>query len=76
MKEFRRSLRIDDPERLVLSDLPFSEGQEVEIVVVAKDSGSRVQQLTDLLKATQSLPHLKALTDEDIAREIEVYRNG
>lgn len=77
MKEFRTSLTIKDPKQLVLSDLPFSEGQEVEVVVVAKDGmDARVRQLKDLLKATQALPHAKALTEEDIAREVEAYRNG
>jgi hypothetical protein len=77
MKEFRTSLTIKDPKQLVLSDLPFSEGQEVEVVVVAKDGmDARVRQLKDLLKATQSLPYLQALTEEDIIREVEAYRNG
>ena len=76
MKEFRTSLTIEDPKQLVLSDLPFSEGQEVEVVVVAKGSDTRVQQLKELLKATQSLPHVQALTEADITREVEAYRNG
>lgn len=76
MKEFRTSLTIEDPKHLVLSDLPFSEGQEVEIVVVAKGSDARVQQLKDLFKATQLIPHLQTLTEDDITREVEAYRNG
>ena len=57
MKEFRTSLTIKDPKSVVLSDLPFSEGQEVEVVVVAKDEiDTRARQLRDLLKATQALP--------------------
>jgi predicted DNA-binding antitoxin AbrB/MazE fold protein len=70
MKEFRTSLTIKDPRQVVLSDLPFSEGQEVEVVVIAKDEmDDRVRQLKDLLKATQSLPQVQVLTEEDIARE-------
>jgi hypothetical protein len=77
MKEFRTSLTIKDPKSVVLSDLPFSEGQEVEVVVVAKDEiDTRARQLKDLLKATQTLPNAPTLTDEDIAREIDAYRNG
>ena len=77
MKKFRTSLTIKDPKQLVLSDLPFSEGQEVEVVVVAKggiDPG--VRQLKDLLKTSQSLPQVQVLTEEDITREVEDYRNG
>jgi len=77
MKEFRTSLTIIDPKQVVLFDLPFSEGQEVEVVVVAKDGmDARVRQLKDLLKATQSLPQVQTLSEEDIAREVEAYRNG
>jgi antitoxin ParD1/3/4 len=76
MKEFRTSLTIEDPKQLVLSDLPFSEGQEVEVVVIAKGPNARVQQLKDLLRATQSLTHVQALTEEDIIREVEAYRNA
>ncbi len=77
MKEFRTSLTIKDPKQVILSDLPFSEGQEVEVVVVAKaEMETRVRELKDLLKATQSLPHVQTLTDEDITREVEAYRNG
>lgn len=77
MKEFRTSLTIIDPKQVVLSDLPFSEGQEVEVVVVAKDGmDARVRQLKDLLKVTQSLPQVQTLSEEDITREVEAYRNG
>ena len=77
MKEFRTSLTIKDPKQVVLSDLPFSEGQQVEVVIVAKDRlDAGVRQLKDLLKATQSLPQAQAITEEDIIREVEAYRNG
>jgi predicted DNA-binding antitoxin AbrB/MazE fold protein len=77
MKEFRTSLTIKDPKLVVLSDLPFSEGQEVEVVVVAKDEiDTRAKQLKDLLKFTQTLPQVQTLTDEDITGEVDAYRNG
>lgn len=77
MKEFRTSLTIIDPKQVVLSDLPFSEGEEVDVVVVAKDGmDARVRQLKDLLKVTQSLPQVQTLSEEDITREVEAYRNG
>ena len=72
MKEFRTSLTIKDPKRLVLSDLPFSEGQRVEVVIVAKDGDSdRSQELRGLFKATQTLRQSQAITEEDIIREVE-----
>jgi len=77
MKEFRTSLTIKDPKQVVLSNLPFREGQQVEVVIVAKDGlDARVRHLKDLLKATQSLPQAQSLTEEDIVREVDAYRNG
>ena len=77
MKEFRTSLTIKDPKQLVLSNLPFSEGQEVDVVVIAKDGmDARAQQFKNLLKVTQSLPQAQSLTEEEIIREVEAYRSG
>jgi len=77
MKEFRTSLTIKDPKQVVLSDLPFSEGQEVEVVVVAKEGmDAHVRQLKELFNATQSLPQVQTLSEEDITREVEAYRDG
>lgn len=78
MKSYRTSLTIKDPKQVILSDLPFREGQQVEVVVVAKDGAdsSRIEQLKELFSATQSLPDLKALSEDDIIREVEAYRNG
>jgi antitoxin ParD1/3/4 len=78
LKAFRTYLTIKDPKQVVISDLPFREGQRVEVVVLARDEAdtARIQELKDLLKATQSLPQAQALSEEDIAREIEAYRSG
>ena len=78
MKSYRTSLTIKDPKQVILSDLPFREGQQVEVVVVAKDGAdsSRIEQLRELFAATQSLPQLKALSEDDIISEVEAYRNG
>ena len=78
MKSYRTSLTIKDPKQVILSDLPFREGQQVEVVVVAKDGAdsSRIEELKELFGATQSLPHLKALSEDDIISEVEAYRNG
>jgi hypothetical protein len=78
VKAFRTYLTIKDPKHVVISDLPFREGQRVEVVVRARDEAdsARVQELKDLFKATQSLPQAQALSEEDIAREIEAHRSG
>ncbi len=78
VKAFRTYLTIKDPKQVVISDLPFREGERVEIVVLARDEtdSDRTQELKDLFKATQSLPQAQALSEEDIASEIEAYRSG
>jgi hypothetical protein len=78
MKAYRAYLTIKDPKKVVLSDLPFRQGQRIEVVVLAKDEvdGARLQELKDLLKATQSLPRIQPLSEEDITREVEAYRSG
>jgi len=69
---------IKDPAKLELTGLPFQPGQRVEIVMIAEDQSraERVAELRALFKKTQSLPQIKALSEEMIAEEIEKYRAG
>ena len=78
MKAYRTYLTIKDPKQVVLSNVPFAPGQQVEIVVLAreKDTVDRTRELRDLFKMTQSLPQAQALSEEDIAQEVEAYRSG
>ncbi len=78
MKAYRTFLTIKDPRQVVLSNVPFRSGQQVEIVILAADENNadRVSELKNLLKATQSLSQVQALSDDDIRREVEAYRSG
>jgi predicted DNA-binding antitoxin AbrB/MazE fold protein len=78
MKAYRTYLTIEDPKQVVLPDVPFRSGQQVEIVVRAADENNaeRVNELKALLKATQALPQVQALSEDDIRREVEAYRSG
>lgn len=78
MTTYRKHITIEDPQQLVLSDLPFQAGQQVEIVILSSDSHREAlsQKLQNLFKKTQSLPGAKAITEEDIAAEIKAYRQG
>lgn len=72
MNAYRTYLTIEDPQRVVLTDIPFVRGQRVEILVVEAE-GNRaeaVEELRTLLKATQALPEARSVTDEEIAAEI------
>ena len=74
----KRIVTVEDPERVVLSGLPFRRGQRVEIVMIAEDELNRpaAEELRQLLRETQQLPAAKAVSEDQIAEEIAVYRAG
>lgn len=76
MKAYRKYLTIQDPKRVVLSDLPFHSGQQVEVLFFPKDNelNSHAEELQTLFKSTQELSTSKAISEEEIAKEIEAYR--
>ena len=79
MKAYKTYSTITDSKQVVLSDLPFRIGEKVEILVLAAENGNRAEQvrkLRDLFKETQSLPQIQTLSEDDILREVEAYRNG
>jgi hypothetical protein len=77
MKAYRTYLTVTDDKKIVLSDLPFQPGQKVEVLVLAQDEGriQVIQRLDVLLKTTQTLPQVQAITDDEIAAEIAACRS-
>ncbi len=78
MIAYKRYVTIQDPQRIVLSNLPFRAGQRVEVVIIAEDeeATARIQELKQLFKTTQGLPQAQTLSEDDIAAEVEAYRAG
>ncbi len=78
MRAYKKYLTIDDPNHVVLSNLPFHSGQQVEVLFFPKDDdiNSHVKELQTLFKATQELPLAKAISEEEIEEEIKAYRRG
>lgn len=78
MKAYRTYLTVTDPKQIVISDVPFRIGEKVEIVVMPAEDNrqERVRELKALFKETQSLPQIQTLSEDDILREVEAYRNG
>ncbi|BDA71310.1 hypothetical protein RIVM261_054700 [Rivularia sp. IAM M-261] len=78
MNAYKRYITIEDPNHMVLSGLPFKPGQRVEVIVLAEDfeRETLAEKLRQLLKETQALHQDNPLTDEEIAAEIEAYRQG
>ena len=74
MTAYKKYVKISDPTNLVLNDLPFKQGQIVEVVMIAQDNGEsedRVRDLQALLKETQALPHAQVISEDEIAAETE-----
>lgn len=77
MKAIRRTIRIDDPNRVVLLDLPFCKGQEVEIIFLSRaDSQEKAEEVRALFRRTQALPKAVSLTEEEIESEVDACRSG
>ncbi len=43
MNSYKKYLTIEDPNNLVLSDLPFSSGQRVEIIIMSEEETRKKQ---------------------------------
>lgn len=78
MDAYKKYITIEDPNHVVLSNLPFQPGQRVEVIIVAEnnDRAALAQKLRELLKETQALHADNPMADEEIAAEIEAYRSG
>ena len=77
METYKTYITIENPDQVVLSNLPFQIGQRVEIIVLPEYSRAEIsQKLKALFKKTQSLPEISEITDEDIEAEIAAYRQG
>ena len=77
MNAYKKYITIEDPNHVVLSDLPFKPGQRVEVIILAEDSKRAIsEELRDLFDRTQAIPGVQDITEEEIAAEIEAYRRG
>jgi len=64
--------------RVEVADLPFAEGQRVEVVVLAdeRSTADSVEQARELFAATQRLPAARSISEDEIRDEIEAYRKS
>jgi antitoxin ParD1/3/4 len=78
MKAYKTHIIIENPEKVIISNLPFRSGQRVEVVMLAEDEvrNEVSGELVKLLKKTQSLPQIRQVTEEEIALEIAACRSG
>lgn len=78
MRAYKKHVVVEDPHRVVLSDLPFEAGQRVEVVMIADEpqAAARLETLHNLLTSTQALPQARSLTEADIAAEVAAARTS
>lgn len=76
MKAYKTYATVTDPGSLVLKGLPFQPGQRVEVVVIAEEGGDGRAELQALLRQTQGLPAIRAISEDEIAAEVAAFRAG
>jgi hypothetical protein len=54
MNAYKKYMTIDNPQQLVLSDLPFVAGQKVEIIILAEETNNINTQLEELRQKIDS----------------------
>jgi hypothetical protein len=75
MKAIKRTVTIENPKQLILSNLPFEQGQRVEVVLLTEDEPTyRVAEIKELFKTTQTLPQAQHITEAEISAELAAYR--
>ena len=75
MKAYRTYVVVEDPKRVVLTNVPFNAGQRVEVLMVKEESSERLtEELRTLMKETQALPQVRVLSEAEIREEIEAFR--
>ncbi|MDJ0599454.1 MAG: hypothetical protein QNJ37_11505 [Crocosphaera sp.] len=76
MKSYQKSLKLETTSSLVLDDLPFKEGEEIEIIIIPKNQQQQelVTEFKNLLKETQALHSENPLTEAEIKAEIDAAR--
>lgn len=78
MNTYKTYVQVDASGRVVLDGLPFRAGSLVEVLVVdqSRQPAEHADSWRALMRHVQGLPQSQAVTDEEIAAEIEAQRNG
>ena len=78
MTTYKTFITIDNPNQVVLSNLPFQKGQRVRVVMLTEEDETEMvsQRFRELFRETQALPEVAEITDEEILAEIAAYRRG
>ena len=63
MTNYKTFLTVEDPNQVVLSNLPFEKGQRVRVVILTEDQERNAvsQKLRELFRITQALPGVRCV---------------
>ncbi|NET61032.1 MAG: hypothetical protein F6K47_34375 [Symploca sp. SIO2E6] len=78
MTSYQTFITVEEPNQIILSNLPFQKGQRLRVVILAEDN-ERVaigKKFYRLFRETQTLPGVSEVTEADITAEIKAYRRG
>ena len=77
MNAYKTYVEVGASGRVVLEHLPFPQGALVEVLVVdQRTEPGEAENWRVLFKEIQALPQSQAITDAEIAKEIDDYRSG
>jgi hypothetical protein len=74
MNAYKTYAVITESKRLELQNLPFEQGQRVEILVIAEEKKA-LDKMKTLFEEIQNLETSKSITEEEIRAEILAYRH-
>lgn len=78
MKSFETIATVESDGEIQLSGVPFSPGTEVDVTVCPKRRSAEefLSGWERVCRELHSLPHLQAITEEEIEQEVADYRAG
>ncbi len=77
MKAYRTYSIVEQSGDVVLRDIPFRPGEQIEVLLIGtEDSKKVVDEFRMLAAKTQQLPQIQALTESEILAEIKAHKQG
>ncbi len=78
MQAYKTYARVQASGELAIGQLPFAPGALVEVLVVGAERNAveREQEWGRLMQTVQNLPQAQAISDADIAAEIDTVRQA
>lgn len=76
MNRYSAIITIQDPDRVILSGLPFQPGDRVEVRIEKQHEPSRGREWLDFFDQVDQAARMRPVSEEEIVAEIDAYRAG